>query len=182
MQLRSEIQLKSMIKAMQDVVIPALDDRNRLAVEQAQLVTGMLGLMQHQMPLQYRFDRDELKRLIETLEGCRLLCEQDAGLSSHLEQHKRLIAESRVVLEGSKVDPDGLQQAVRALRFRIGELVSLANEHASEGTRIQIEKNVLAASGAQLLRDRALLAPQKWEPDPAALPNIESLLSQGESS
>lgn len=35
MQLRSEIQLASMIKAMRDVVIPALDSGNRLAIEQS---------------------------------------------------------------------------------------------------------------------------------------------------
>ena len=37
MDLRAPLQLKSMIKSMSDVVLPAIDPGNRMAQEQAQL-------------------------------------------------------------------------------------------------------------------------------------------------
>jgi hypothetical protein len=165
MQLRSDIQLKSMIKALRDVIIPAIDPANRLALEQAQLVTGMLGLMQHQLPLQYRFDRDELRRLVDLLHGLKVICELDPALAPLPERYKGLITTSREVLDGCAVDPQRLHDSVRRLREVVGEVVTFAN--------------VLNLSREQLLRDRALGAPQGWEPDPTALPSIESLLSTG---
>lgn len=182
MQLRSEIQLASMLKAMKDVVIPAIDPANRLAVEQAQLVTGMLGLMQHQLPLQYRFDRDELRRLVDLLHGLKVICELDPALEPLPGKYKGLITESRAVLNGSSVDPAQLYETVRRLREVVGEVVSFANAHADEPARRRIEREVLELSREQLLRDRALVALQGWEPDPAALPSIHSLLSAGEST
>ena len=180
MQLRSDIQLKSMIKALKDVIIPAIDPANRLAVEQAQLVTGMLGLMQHQLPLQYRFDRDELGRLIDLLSRLQAVCDQDPALESLHGTCKGLITESRTVQEGSIVDPANLYDAVRRLRDGVAEVLNFANEHAAEPARKQIEQAVLRQSREQLLRDRALVAAQGWEPDPAALPSIDALLSAGE--
>lgn len=182
MQLRSDIQLKSMIKALRDVVIPAIDPANRLAVEQAQLVTGMLGLMQHQLPLQYRFDRDELGRLIHLFHGLKVICDLDPALESLPGKYKGLMTESRAVLEGSAVDPERLHDTVRRLREVAGEVVIFANEHADEPARQRIEREVLELSREQLLRDRALVAPQGWEPDLLALPSIHSLLSAGEPS
>ena len=64
MQLRPEIQITAIVKAMKDVVIPAVDADNKLATEQAQLIVGLLTLMAHQLPRLFHFDCDELQRLI----------------------------------------------------------------------------------------------------------------------
>ena len=64
MQLRYEIALAAMMKSMTDVVIPAVDGKNDLAVQQANLVVGLLNLLAQQLPQQFRFDRDELQRLL----------------------------------------------------------------------------------------------------------------------
>jgi hypothetical protein len=65
MQMRPALQIQSMIKAMMDVVLPAVDPSNKLALEQSRLVIGMLSLMAQQLPLQFRFDCDELSRLLK---------------------------------------------------------------------------------------------------------------------
>ena len=65
MQMRPEIQIQSILKAMIDVVLPAVDPKNPLAQEQARLVMGMLTVMAGQLPRQYRFDCDELSRLLK---------------------------------------------------------------------------------------------------------------------
>ena len=43
MQMRPDIQIQSMIKALTDVVLPAVDADNKLAHEQTRLVIGLLG-------------------------------------------------------------------------------------------------------------------------------------------
>ncbi|MGQ0621380.1 MAG: hypothetical protein ACT4QA_15895, partial [Panacagrimonas sp.] len=60
----------------------------------------------------------------------------------------------------SLIDPAQLHEAVQKLRTVVGEVVSYANEHAGEEIRSRIEREVLELSREQLLRDRALVAPQ----------------------
>jgi len=69
MQLSTEIQLSTIIRAMKDAVIPAVDAKNKLAMQQAQMVVGLLNLMSHQLPVQCRFDRDELQRLVTSAQS-----------------------------------------------------------------------------------------------------------------
>ena len=64
MQLRPDLRIQSSIDAMVNVVIPAIDKEDGLAQEQAQLVVGMLSLLAQWLPLEYRYDRDELARLL----------------------------------------------------------------------------------------------------------------------
>lgn len=177
MQLRSEIQLQSMIKAMKDVVIPAMDSNNTLALEQAQLIVGMMGLMQYQLPVQYRFDRDELTRLIDVLYGLRVLCDLDPAIAHLPERYKGLLTDARRLVDHSGVDPAELRDGVRKIRHVIGEVVCLARDCAHPDIVTRVEKEVLALSEAQLKRDRALVAAQGWEPDPDSLPDIHALLN-----
>lgn len=180
MQLRSDIQLKSMSKAMLDVVIPAIDPANSLAMEQAQLVLGMLRLMQHQQPIQYQFDRDELARLLEVMANLNSLCGQDESLASLGQQLEEQRGYARVVLDGSRVTPVELCDIVKDCRYLIAAIVREAGQAAALETTMQIEQRVLEYSKQQLLRDRALVVLQGWEPDPDALPSIESLLAEGD--
>lgn len=176
MQLRSKIKLDSMIKAMKDVVIPAIDTRNELAIQQAHLIVGLLTLMVHQLPVQFRFDRDELQRLIDCARGL-------AALSSD-EQSVREAAVNldtcRIAAEGVLVrcagDPTELTAAVRAMREATGTLMAAAASGADTAALGVVQNAVLSLSREQLLRDRALMLPQGWEPDPTAIPDIQSLL------
>lgn len=177
MQLRSEIQIASMMKALKDVVIPAIDPVNRLAIEQSQLILGMLNLMVQQLPLQFRFDRDELQRLL----ACASQLSALPATGGVLREAQATLAECQSlgadVLARCTVDPAELTEVVRALRAATGSLMSAASEAGDPATLRAAEDAVLALSREQLLRDRALVIRQGWEPDPAALPSIESLLA-----
>jgi len=177
MQLRTDVQLKSMSKAMLDVVIPAIDPSNSLAVEQAQLVLGMLRLMQHQAPLQYQFDRDELARSVALMSKLHSLSSQDASLATLRCQFQTQLNDANVALEGSRIDPAELCDTVRDCRYMIGAMVREAGQTAAPETTLRIEQAVLEYSKQQLLRDRALVVLQGWEPEPDAVPSIESLLA-----
>ena len=170
MQLRPEIQIQSMIKAMTEVVLPAVDPANELAVQQAQLVVGHLSIFAQRLPLQYRYDRDALERLVKLASDLKAAGTEDAAL-------RDAMVNGRDVLVRAKADPAELIASARALTEAMDTPIRKAFVEGSEQTQAQVEKIVLAISKEQLLRDRAWLIMQGWEPDPASVPAIDTLLA-----
>jgi hypothetical protein len=170
MQLRPDIQIQSMIKAMIDVVIPSVDAANELAIQQAQLVLGHLVLMAQRMPLQYRADRDELDRLvayaadIQTRSGTHGLALPD------------LIAEGADVLERARAEPSEILSTSRKLTEAVDHVIRSIFISDDAALQQSVQTATLAMSKDQLLRNRAWLIMQGWEPDPASVPAIETLL------
>jgi len=176
MELRPALALDSVIKAMTDVVLPAVDPHNKLAQEQARLVIGVLGLMAKRLPLLYRFERDELSRVLilaAHLDGqaARLPAVQDAA-----QPLRTAVASAQDVLDRARAEPAELEAANFELRTHISALVSALYTHADEATRKSLGATVTAHAKEQLLRERAWHVSQGWESDAASLPSIESLL------
>jgi hypothetical protein len=65
---------------------------------------------------------------------------------------------------------------VRELREAIGALVKAVAGTKDLAAQLGIERIVLAMSKDQLIRDRSFVKMQGWEPDPAAVPDIATLL------
>lgn len=172
MQLRSDVQLRSMIKSLQDVVLPALDPGNKPAQEQGQLVLAMLRMMRRQLPLQYRFDRDELARLLDFVRRLQPLLGD--GIETSLDEGVAVAV--RVLDDARRVDPEQVHASVGALRAASAAALQAAFAGADGSRRRQLRDWVLALSGEQLLRDRAWVIDQGWEPDPGSVTPIDSLL------
>ncbi|WP_029889263.1 hypothetical protein [Polycyclovorans algicola] len=170
MQMRPDIQIQSMIKALTDVVLPAVDADNKLAHEQTRLVIGLLGLMGKQIPMQFQYDCDELGRLLEF--ATELQRATGADQPELVAQQQR----GSQVLERAKADPAEVVAAVRALRASTGAVISEAFRSADAPVQDRVQKTVLAMTSAQLLRERAWVMAQGWEPDPSAIPAIDTLL------
>lgn len=170
MQMRPQVQIQSIIKSLTDVVLPAIDPNNKLAQEQGRLIVGLLGLMGKQIPLQFQFDRDELTRLLDFADEL-----QRAVGGEHAEL-ARCRNDAADVLERAKADPSEVENAVRALRANTGAVITETFRTADEPVQDRVQKTVLAMTSAQLLRERSWLLSQGWEPDPSAIPPIESLL------
>lgn len=177
MQMRPEIQIASMMTAIQSVVIPALTATgNKLAIEQASLVLGMLNLMATQLPVQFRFDRDELLRLIDRTEALQALRAGDAATNAAIDRLAANRQKAEVILDQCRRDPAELKASVRDLRESIGQIVVALAGTSDLDNQLKVEKVVLELSREQLLRDRALMKTQGWEADPAAVPDISTLL------
>jgi hypothetical protein len=177
MQMRPEVQIKSMVKAMTDVVLPAIDPANKLAQEQGRLVIGLLSLMAQQLPLQFRYDCDELRRLVGLAAGLKQAAGGAPEARASVEEMNRSAAAAAATLAQALVGPQQLEQAVRDLRQVTSEVVrSVAAAKDGQAMR-QVQQVVLATSKEQLLRDRSWVLMQGWEPDPAAIPRIETLLA-----
>jgi len=173
MQLRPEIQLRASIKSLTDVVLPAVDANNKLAVEQLQLAIGLLSMMEQRLPLEFKFDCDELRRLVGFADELK----HYAADSDALVELSAAAGAGADVLERAQASPAEVLNAVRRLRASGGTLAATAYRAGSPDNRAAIMKTVLAMSGEQLLRDRAWVSLQGWEPHPEAIPPIAELLS-----
>jgi hypothetical protein len=167
MQMREDLQLQTAIRALCEVVLPAVDAGNALAVEQLQVVIGTLQFMAARLPLRFNYDRDELARLLEL---CRAL---DTGERSAL---AAATAAGTDTLAGARTSPAELLAAIRSLRELSGAEITARYRDGSETERARVTQLVLDHAAQQLLRERAWVAPQGWEIQPEALPAIEELL------
>ncbi len=174
MDLRPALQLQTAIKAMTDVVLPAVDRGNTMAQEQARLVIGMLHLALTRMPLAYRFERDELSRLLalaDTLQSRAAEHGKEAlrDLSSSAEIGKN-------VLSRAGAEPSELEVAVFRLREEIGKVVTALCAELPPAKLRSISDAVTDHAHEQLLRERSWVIAQGWEADPKAIPPIEALI------
>lgn len=179
MQMRPQIQITSMIKAMTDVVMPAVDPNNKLAVEQSQLIVGMLSVMAHQLPVQFHFDRDELQRLVKTASSLQAVSVTEASVQQTLGNLGACSANAADVLDRCTFDPAALESTIRDMREAVGAVVQAVAATTDLDAQLSVEKIILGMSKEQLLRDRSLMLPQGWEPDPKAVPSIQTLLGLG---
>lgn len=178
MQMRPEVQIKSIIKALADVVLPAVDPNNKLAQEQTQLAMGLLTLMSKQLPLQFRFDCDELERLLDLSEKLAAQAIGGAKTQAAVDELKSQAQAASAALQAARSGPEQIHEMVRALRSATGELVTQTYCDGTPESRMAISRGVLETSKEQLLRDRSWLLMQGWETDPESVPAIEQLLSE----
>lgn len=165
--------LRSAIRAMDEVVLPAVDRNHPLALEQATLVTKILQLLAQQLPwlaLRSRFELANQVDLARALadDAARVSPAIAAALASAVAAGERLLA------HGSATPP-----AQQALTREIGGLVAVLVEVAAaapEDHRRPIEARVLGAADNVLTLQRAWFGPQGWEPDPSVVPALAALL------
>ena len=175
MQLRADIQLQTAIRALSEVVAPAVDASNALAVEQLQIVIGMLHLMAARLPLQARFDCDELSRLLEF--STALIAALDGGgYTDVITTLRCATGEGAGLLALAQADPADILRVIRELRTHTGTLITTAYRDGSDAERARITTLTLAHADAQLLRERSWVVPMGWERQPEDLPAIEDLL------
>jgi hypothetical protein len=177
MQLRPDIQIQSVLKAMNDVVLPALDPKNPLAQEQARLCMGMLSVMAAQLPLQFRFDCDELTRLLGLANRLQQLDEVGRLAPQAIASLRQDSGRAADVLARARAEPSDVLAAVRALRAATSQVVRDACEKGEASEIEGLERAVLDASKEQLLRDRSWVLGQGWEADPKTIPSIETLIA-----
>ena len=178
MQLRPDIQIQSILKAMADVVLPALDPNNPLAQEQARLCMGLLGVMASRLPLQYRYDCDELTRLRLLAQRLQQLPDVAQLAPQALQVLTQGARQADDVLARALAEPLEVLDAVRALREATGNLVQEAFENDPAGRKTgAMQRAVLDASQEQLLRERSWLLGQGWEANPQDIQAIDTLLA-----
>ena len=176
MNIRPRLQLQTTLTAMRDVIVPAIDPANKVALEQAQLVIGMLVLLEKTLPLAYRYDRDELRRTLQLATTLQQSLADVEGEHSTLCELASSSAAAADVLDRAKADPFELEAAVGDLRAKIGALITEVYPRTHGSLQATVSGAVLASAKEQLIRERAWVVCQGWESDPSSLASIETVI------
>ncbi len=176
MQLRADVALASAVKSLTDVVLPAVDPDNAPALEQLQVVIGLLSLLAARLPLEFDYDRDELERLCAFGEA--LVQATASAAPAETATLAGVNARASAVLDRARATPRELLDAIRDVRVATASVVGAAYVASAPATRGRLARLVRDHARAQLERERAWVKPQGWEADPSLIPEIETLLAR----
>ncbi|MDV2477089.1 hypothetical protein F8M49_20340 [Rhodococcus zopfii] len=169
MQLRPELRIRTAIEAMTHVVIPALQENDQLAHEQAQLVVGMLATTLEWLPVEYAFDRAELSELIDTA--------AEIGAKSAVTGLEGAVERAEDILARAGADPRELVDGVRELRAALASTVDRTFEHGSAEDRKVVSRAILAAAARETPLLRSAYLGHGFEGTDSELPPLAELLS-----
>ena len=162
-----ETQLQVSLRALGEIVAPALVGADKHVVEQLYLVMAVLGFLQQRLPLARRYYREELRALVALVRECSTLVEgsypgQTAALLDHAQ-----VATSQ--LDDPDAENEDFVEHSRTLRE---DLASIVGE--TQGTELQdrVEGLLIERSGKLLLAARAWCIPFGFELDPGSIPPL----------
>ncbi|MCB2049995.1 MAG: hypothetical protein KDE63_01065 [Novosphingobium sp.] len=160
-----DIRLASMIRSMQDVIVPAIDPSNSLACEQASLMIGHLNLLEQHWRRIFPY----AQVCLDDLCTCASTLEPDGGPRT---QGAAVDLDTAIARDAT--DPEKkYQDCARALEA----LVRAAAEDGTPAFQHQLESEVLAFSQRQVIRDRAWFAQSGFDIDSENLPSIDEVIS-----
>ncbi len=162
--------LRAAATALRDVVAPALDRANPIAQQQLKLVIDWLEFHRQRAPQAWRLDAFELSA--QTAMARDVLAATPAPHGTALQA---ALAGAAAVQANLGQGPAALRAAVTALEEAISQAVRASPAFAPEAQR-SIEQVVVAGTQCWLLAQRTWYAPLSIEPDPQALPSLETAL------
>lgn len=166
--------LRAAIKALDEVVAPAIDTANPLAVEQLRLVSRFLGFLRTRMPYEHARARHELQHYFGLAGTLMPLAPNDAPVRSR-DLLGAAIRAAGPLLDDPAAGAQQIQGAITSLSCAASTLVREV-AHAPAAVREPIERAVIRAAQALLDAQRAWFLPMGFEPDPRCVPGIDDAL------
>lgn len=155
-----DTQLQVSLRALQDVVAPALAGAEKHAVEQLMLAVLTIGFVKTRLPEARRFYRQELRNWIGLARDVAAISDAEEGLTV-------LVDSAELVLEDPEKDLADFELASRQLRDAI-TVASSDAVGAPHGERI--DAAILDKHGEMLAQSRLWCLPFGFELQPELLP------------
>jgi len=165
------LRIQSMIRAMREVVIPAIPPDQRLALDQANILVGNLRIMAEQHDRIFQYELTELR------EYARLLADLiEAAGSRDTAEARAVLARAEPVAAAAIPTQPELAALVRQLKAAADALLQAAHRDGSPDFRKAASELVMRQAEAQILRERRWLRAAGFELDPESLPSLDQLL------
>jgi len=169
-----QVRIRSLIRAMQEVIIPSIDPQAELAVEQAHLVCRHLGLMLAQSDYYYRLQVAELTHFAQMLRDL-VDCLQDKGKASpDLAAAQELLQRADPITRLKVPDGGELSSITRHVREAVDQVLQRALAEGS-AARKQASHIVLEDAKRQILRERVAVKTAGFDLDAAAQPELKDV-------
>ncbi|HTT83793.1 MAG TPA: hypothetical protein VMF67_09960 [Rhizomicrobium sp.] len=167
------LRIQSMLRAMQEVVIPAIPAGERLALDQASIVVGNLKLMAEQQDKLYRYE------LVELREYAALVTEliDAAGGGASTEAARESLRNSAGVVTMPIPTQPELTGLTKAMKHAADTLLRAAYEDGSPEFRRAAAQLVMKQSASQITRERSWFRAAGFELEPESLPPLDELLA-----
>lgn len=153
MQPSFEFRISTMIKALAETVLPAVDPSNRAAIEQANIVIGSLRMLPEQIDFAHWFEVKEnedltilIREIIEISPG---LAENDIDAE---------LAASREIASRYDVQLSEIRACNIILRKRIDRLIEIIFADGTQDQCRTVQKKLIELGAAQIGRERAFVA------------------------
>ncbi len=166
----ASLRLKTVLKALDDVIGPALPDDAVLAQEQLSLARRSIELAIEQIPLELAYivtdardDRELARALLPMLDPA----DPEAG------ELERSVAASEAALPADPPDIRRIREGWRGLKVALENAVTRLGKGRDAQARSDLARTVLAYSERRNIRERAWVAATGFDPAPDKLPNLE---------
>jgi hypothetical protein len=163
-----DLRIANMIKALEQVILPALPREQRLARDQAMLVTGQLRMMGEQWKSALPYEQVSLDDLAGL---ARILL---AGAPQPLRDGLEAALAGAAACDRASIS--GLEQANVALGHAVDAVILGGADHAPLPQAS--DDAVLAYSLRHARRERIWFKANKLDPDQGDLPDIATMLSE----
>jgi hypothetical protein len=154
--------LRASIKALEEVVAPAVDPGDPLAAEQLQLVIHTLGFLRDRIDHIHARARFDLRH--------------DLGLASALLDDAPALRDPIATGTALAADPDTPTAALRAGAAMVAAAIRTVVRDADDSVRRRIELRVVSAAHQRIELERAWHLPQGFDPDPASVSPLAAAL------
>jgi hypothetical protein len=172
------MRLAAVIKAIDDIIAPAIPEDKKLAQEQLGLIKKSIALVKDQITHEYGF-------IVRDALDCFRLADELAAIMADNEPLRTNLLAQRA--KGEEVVPakipnrreaeDFLRSFKKVLEDTVATLLSSQPRSPLEqDQQIKIRRAVLEHSERQTLRERAWVVATGFDTDPASLPSIEDIL------
>jgi hypothetical protein len=153
-------QLQVSLRALEDVVAPALAGAEKHVIEQLMLSILTIGFVKTRLPEARRFYRMELRSCIE-------MAQTAVGIAGASDSLAAAIAAGETALADPEADIAEFEAASRALRDGI---TALSNASVGQSSKTKLEAAILDKSSALVAQYRQWCLPFGFELHPEALP------------
>lgn len=165
------LRLKTMVKAMQEVILPAIAPGNDLAREQGLLLVAHLDLISQHWQRAQAYDtlalsaiKDLATRLVEAAAGGARTATAAAALAQCIKRQ----ADAEIDAAAERA----------AIARHIDQLVTAVGEDGEAGFRDFLFQAIVEHGALQAGRDRVWFAASGLDPERASLVGIEEMLAQ----
>jgi hypothetical protein len=171
-----ELRLQTMVKAMADVILPAIAPENALAREQAQLMTAQLRMIAKQWPRAAEYDALELRDIAALAER---LCARVTGGAETRGAAESLAA----LLRRREAEPTSAAREGRAaIANAIDALIRASVVDGDEAFRRMSSDAILEYSGLQALARPSLVRGLRHGPGAGAIPGDRRRVGAGRNA
>lgn len=147
-----DLRIRSMIKALTEAVLPAVDSENKSAIEQLNIVIGSLALVKEQVEYVHWFE------LIETEEMLSLAYDLANKIGTSADALLASAEAAGAVATDARSRLAQRQQGNIRLREALTDLMSLGMTSSDRDLAERVGREALRRSEAQIGRERAFIA------------------------